>query len=118
MRRLGSRAKGRKLCASAVRARSVGFPKITWSQPLRVFEVAGVVLLMLAAALALMAWVIGLARRLRGDAEDDRQPVSELLTKFRELHGKGVLSDEEFRTIKTKLASQLQDEIRDTDETG
>ena len=41
-----------------------------------------------------------------------------MLTKFRDLHSKGELSDEEFRTIKTKLADQLRAELKDTDETG
>lgn len=53
----------------------------------------------------------------RGDAEQDRPEASELLTKFRELHARGSLSDEEFRTIKTKLAAQLEQELAARNET-
>jgi uncharacterized membrane protein len=42
----------------------------------------------------------------------------QLLLKFSEMHSKGVLSDEEFRTIKTNLESQLQDELKDNGEEG
>jgi uncharacterized membrane protein len=38
--------------------------------------------------------------------------TSEQLTKFRELRHRGVLSDTEFRTIKTALGDKLQDELR------
>ena len=40
------------------------------------------------------------------------------LSKFSELHSQGGLSDEEFRTIKTTLAAQLQDELKDNGEKG
>jgi hypothetical protein len=75
-------------------------------------------LLMIAAILALAAAGIYFMRRFRGDAGDDGPEASKLLTKFRELHVQGDLSDEEFRTIKTKLADQLQEELNDNDETG
>jgi uncharacterized membrane protein len=42
----------------------------------------------------------------------------QMLSKFRELHSQGELSDEEFRTIKTTLASQLQEELKDNGEEG
>jgi hypothetical protein len=45
-----------------------------------------------------------------------REPrASQWLSKFQELHDGGKLSDEEFRTIKTTLASQLQDEVKNSD---
>ena len=79
----------------------------------------------IARALLLLAVILGLAaagmyfmRRFRGGAGDDGPKASKLLTKFRELHGKGDLSDEEFRTIKTRLTGQLQEELNDNDETG
>ena len=75
-------------------------------------------LLMLAAILALAASGIYFMRRFRGGAGDDGPEASKLLTKFRELHVQGDLSGEEFRTIKTKLAGQLQEELNDNDETG
>ena len=52
-------------------------------------------------------------------ADDKGEPSgSELLTKFREMHARGVLSDAEFRTIKTSLETRLADELKDTGETG
>ena len=75
-------------------------------------------LLLAAAFAALVLVVLKLARRLRGDADDDRLEAGRMLTKFRELHARGGLSDEEFRTIKTKLVRQFQNELRDDEETG
>jgi uncharacterized membrane protein len=79
----------------------------------------------LARAAVLMAAIflttaLGLAvvRKLRGRAGRDKHQSSELLTKFRELHAQGGLSDEEYRTIKTKLAAQLQIELSDNSGTG
>ena len=61
----------------------------------------------------LMALGIVLVRRWRDDNADDTPDAHELLTKFRELHDRGGLSDEEYRTIKTKLAGQAQGQLRD-----
>ena len=48
-----------------------------------------------------------------------KEPVAgEMLSKYREMHSRGELSDAEFRTIKTKLAERYQDELRDDGETG
>ncbi len=65
---------------------------------------------------ALLALAVAALRRFRGDAADDRPTANELLTKFRDLHARGGLSDDEYRTIKTKLATQLQTEITHSDE--
>ena len=79
----------------------------------------------LARAAVLMAAIflttaLGLAvvRKLRGRADRDKNQSSELLTKFRELHAQGGLSDEEYRTIKTKLAAQFQMDLSDNSGTG
>lgn len=56
--------------------------------------------------------------RFRDSRDDDQLPTSDALTKFREMHARGDLSDEEFRTIKTRLASQLQAELNDSNKTG
>jgi uncharacterized membrane protein len=40
----------------------------------------------------------------------------ELLTRFRDVHSQGGLSDAEFRTIKTRLADRLLDEVNDKEE--
>jgi uncharacterized membrane protein len=56
-------------------------------------------------------------RRWRGSAYDVQLKPSDLLTKFRELHVRGTLSDDEYRTIKTKLARQLDAELKENDKT-
>jgi uncharacterized membrane protein len=61
--------------------------------------------------------ILGL-RKWRGGAFETRPRASELLTKFREMHGRGSLSDDEYRTIKTKLARELEDELRNNDQTS
>ena len=67
---------------------------------------------------ALSALAVLALRRWRGSALDVQPTASELLTKFRELHGRGSLSDDEYRTIKTKLARQVDAELNDNDETS
>ena len=44
--------------------------------------------------------------------------ANDLLSKFGELHSKGVLSDAEFRTIKTNLAAKLQEQLNNNNNTG
>jgi hypothetical protein len=60
---------------------------------------------------ALLALAVLALRRWRGGSADDRPDASELLTKFRELHLRGGLSDDEYRTIKTKLATQIDSKL-------
>ncbi len=71
-----------------------------------------------AAIFALLALGFLAVRRWRGDEANDRSTASELLTKFREVHSRGGLSDGEYRTIKTKLATQLQTELNDDNQTS
>jgi hypothetical protein len=72
------------------------------------------VVLWSAVALTVSALAIAAVRRWRGDAYGGQPGANELLTKFRELHGRGGLSDDEYRTIKTTLATQLDAELNDT----
>ncbi len=65
----------------------------------------------LAVLLAIGIYVVG---QIRAKALQQELSASELMTKFREMHSRGVLSDEEFRTIKTTLTDRLQSELRDT----
>jgi uncharacterized membrane protein len=65
---------------------------------------------------ALLALLLVGMRRWRGGASDAQLTPSELLTKFRELHGRGGLSDDEYRTIRTKLASQVEGKLNGTNE--
>ncbi|MBX3412750.1 MAG: hypothetical protein KF708_08685 [Pirellulales bacterium] len=72
-------------------------------------------LAVLAALLVLGFYVVG---RVRESIREKGPTTSDLLSNFREMHGKGVLADEEFRTIKSKLAGRLQDEIKGNGEQG
>jgi hypothetical protein len=68
------------------------------------------------AALATLTWyVVG---KIRSKPAKKEPPTSQWLSKCRELHSKGGLSDEEFRTIKTQLSKQLQNELSGSDEAG
>jgi uncharacterized membrane protein len=67
---------------------------------------------------ALSALAVLAVRKWRGGAYDAQPKASDLLTKFRELHGRGSLSDDEYRTIKTKLARQIDTELKDNDQTS
>ena len=67
--------------------------------------------------LLLIALALVFVRKWRGsDADDQRDPV-ELLTKFRELHVRGGLSDDEYRTIKTKLATRSETKLNNNEDT-
>jgi uncharacterized membrane protein len=69
-------------------------------------------------AAALIVVGVYIVKRFRDRAGGDKPPSSELLTHFREIHAQGVLSDEEFRTIKSQLAARLQREINDNEDKG
>jgi uncharacterized membrane protein len=69
-----------------------------------------------AVIIALTALAVVVMRRFRGGSAQDRLSATELLTKFRDLHVRGGLSDDEYRTIKTKLATQLDAELSDSDQ--
>ena len=68
--------------------------------------------LLFAAIFVITAIGIAVVRRFRGSTTDDRQYGSEMISNFSELHSEGGLSDEEFRTIKAKLASELRVEVK------
>lgn len=69
----------------------------------------------LATLLAVGIYVIG---KIRARSVQQEPTASELISKFRESHSRGELSDEEFRTIKTTLAAQLQEELNGDGEKG
>ena len=68
-----------------------------------------------AIVIALAAYVIG---KIRAEPAQNEPEASDLISKFRDLHSRGELSDAEFRTIKTTLAARLQEELKDNGETG
>jgi hypothetical protein len=72
-------------------------------------------LVVLAIFVAVAWYVIG---KIRPKPIQKEHITSEWLSKCREMNSKGGLSDEEFRTIKTTLTSQLQDELNDNGEEG
>ena len=69
-------------------------------------------LLWFALIFALTAGALAVARRMRGRTVQSALDPNELMTNFRELYEQGGLSEEEFRTIKAKLARELKGEQR------
>ena len=67
---------------------------------------------------ALVAIAVFVSLRIRAESVQKEPVASEMLSKFRELRGQGDLSEEEFRTIKTALAEQLQEELKDNEGKG
>ena len=74
--------------------------------------------LLFAAMFVMTAIGFTIVRRYRDRKANDMSGTSDTLSKFRELHAEGGLSDEEFRTIKTKLANELKTELNDNSSTG
>jgi hypothetical protein len=78
------------------------------------------------ASLALLSGVlIGLAAlgfyvisKVGAAVKASRVETSEMLSNFDEMRDQGVLSDAEYRTIKSMLVERLQTEIKDSSESG
>jgi hypothetical protein len=68
------------------------------------------VVLWLAVLLILVAVACYVAEKIRPKPEKKELTGSQWLSKCRDLHSQGELSDEEFRTIKTTFAAQLREE--------
>ena len=66
----------------------------------------------------LLAVGVRLIGKIRAKTVQQEPMGSELMSKFREMHSRGELSDAEFRTIKTTLAAKLKEELNDNGETG
>lgn len=71
-----------------------------------------------AALAALLAVGFFILRKTRPGPEKKELTTSQMLSNFRELHTAGQLSDAEYRTIKTALSAKLNDELKETGETG
>jgi hypothetical protein len=67
-----------------------------------------------AVTIAIAAYVLS---RIRAKTLQREPLASELLSKFKEMHSRGVLTDKEFRTIKIALSTQLEKELKDNSET-
>ena len=72
----------------------------------------------LAALAGLVALAVYVVARLRSVDGEDEPATSRMLTKFSEMREQGELSEEEYRTIKTRLATQLRRELKDSDDKG
>ena len=64
----------------------------------------------------LLAVGVFIIRRFPKGAEDDKLATSAMMDAFRDLHARGQLSDDEYRSIKTKLATRLKEELSNPDE--
>ena len=76
---------------------------------------AGLLLLVI---FALTAVVMAVARKMRGRANEDAIDANQIMTEFRDVYERGGLSDEEFRTIKEKLATELKGDANDSRNAG
>ncbi len=63
----------------------------------------------MAVLIAVGCYFIG---KLRATVRETGPTPSDFMTNFRELHARGELSDEEFRTIKAKLATSLREQLK------
>ena len=66
----------------------------------------------------MVAVAVRLIKRIRRGSENQEATTSQMLSKFCELHSRGELSDAEFRTIKTALATRSKRELKDNGERG
>ncbi|MCH2114210.1 MAG: hypothetical protein MK171_04785 [Pirellulales bacterium] len=82
------------------------------------FESLATAALLFAAIFVMTAIGIAVARSYRGSKADDRSDTHDMMAKFRELHAEGGLSDEQFRTIKKRLARELKAELNDNSNSG
>jgi|GEM_PF-1648085 len=80
-------------------------------------SIEGLVLGLAIVAILLVA-AMYVAAQVRFNSTKQEPTASDLLTKFREMYYQGVLSDSEYRTIRTTLAPQIKDELSDNQKTG
>jgi uncharacterized membrane protein len=73
--------------------------------------------LLFIAIFALTAIVLAVAGRMRRRPSDDTRDANAIMSSFRELYERGGLSDEEFRIIKAKLATELKGDASKADAT-
>jgi uncharacterized membrane protein len=76
------------------------------------------VISLLAAIMVLTSLAMYFVRRFRDRASDDQPGSYELLTNFREMHARGELTDVEYRTIKTRLAAEIQQKFKNASKEG
>ena len=74
------------------------------------------IMLWVAVGVVLLAVGVFIIRRFPKGEEGDKLVTSDMMDAFRDLHARGQLSDDEYRSIKTKLATRLKEELADPDE--
>ncbi|HQU45666.1 MAG TPA: hypothetical protein PK867_22825 [Pirellulales bacterium] len=79
---------------------------------------AAQVVIWLAICAALVAVGFYVVVKVRQSLTERELGTHDLMTNFRELHSRGELSDDEYRTIKATLAERLQREVKDKGEEG
>ena len=72
----------------------------------------------LAVLAILIAVAVYIIAKIRPHPAQHEHETHELMAKFRELHSRGGLSDEEYRTIKGSFTEQLRRELNDDDGKG
>jgi uncharacterized membrane protein len=75
----------------------------------------GMLWLLLGCLALLVAFGAFLLRHFRDHQINPTSEDHDLMTNFREMHARGELSDEEYRTIRSKLSSKLRGAITDAD---
>ena len=72
---------------------------------------------LLAISILGLALTVHLVRKWREYSDDDQLGSDAMLSKFREMHSRGELSDEEFRKIKTDIKATIQKPVTGSEET-
>ena len=101
---------------NAIGGEFVGYAGLSMSEFLQDSVVQLVIWASVISVMVVVAVYVSL--RIRTEPVQQEPVASEMLSKFRELRGQGDLSEEEFRTIKTTLAEQLQEELKDNEGKG
>jgi len=89
---------------------------VTWDRFLALEPEWHVISLAILAIMIAVVWYV--VSKIRAKPIQREPQASELLSKFREMHSQGGLTDAEFRTIKTTLVAQLEKELKDNSETA
>jgi len=70
---------------------------------------------LLAASLLGLALVVHFLRNWRDNSDGDQESGQAMLSKFREMHSRGELTNDEFRKIKTDISTRIRDAAKQSD---
>jgi uncharacterized membrane protein len=79
---------------------------------------ADALILWIAGLAILLAVVIYVIEKVRAAPAQHEPVTSEMISKIRESHSRGELSDEEFRTIRATLDARFLEELKDDGQRG